>query len=97
MWLDIGELASEEFFGAIACELFDGVVVGASAVVAASGVAFGVFVGHAGSGGDGDCGGGVVFARDELDRVFLTVTLGGDDVGDLGVGGADGVEDGLVD
>ncbi len=97
MWLDIGELAAEEFFGSVAGELFDGVVVCASAVVATAWVAFGVFVGHAGACGDGDGGGGVVFACDKLDGVFLAGAFKSDDVGDLLVGGGDGVDDCLVD
>jgi len=97
VWLDIGVVAVEELFCSVAGELFDGVVVGASAVVASAWVAFGVFVGHAGACGDGDGGGGVVFGGDEFDGVFLAGAFLGDDLGDLLVGFGDGVDDCLVD
>ena len=97
VWLDIGVFAVEELFCSVAGELFYGVVVCASAVVASSWVALGVFVGHAGACGGGDGGGGVIFGGDEFDGVLLAGAFLGDDVGDLGIGCGDGFDDCLVD
>ena len=65
--LDIGVFAAEELFGAVAGELFDLVVIFASAVVSAAWVSFRVFVGEACSHCVHDRFGDMVFGGDEFD------------------------------
>jgi hypothetical protein len=83
--LDVGEFAVEELFGAFDGEGLDLIVIATGLVVASVGVAFGVFVGEAGSGGGEDRGGDVVFGGDEFEGGFLSLGLKGDEFGDLWV------------
>ena len=84
--LDVDVVAVEEFLGAIAGEVFDDVDELAAAVVAAAGVAFGVFVGEGRGGGGHDGGGDVVFAGDEFEGGFLAAGFVGDGLPECGVG-----------
>ncbi len=89
--LHIGEGAVKELFGAV-----DGQVLGhidplAAAIVAASGVSFGVFVGHDGALGLHHGGRDDVFRRDQLNLVALAAQLGGDRGKQFGVAGREGL------
>ena len=64
--LDVGVLGAEELLGALACQRLDHVGVLAAAVVAASGVAFGVLVGKDRAGGFQHRLAGEVFRGDQL-------------------------------
>ncbi len=74
--LDVGVLGSEELAGTFAGEVFDDVDMFAAAVIASSGVAFGVFIGQDGADGFLDGCGGVVFRGDEFQTFDLTSHLG---------------------
>ncbi len=97
MWLDVGVFCAEQLTGSIPCQVFDDIDIFAAAVVASSGVAFGVFVGEYGTGGFHDSGAGVVFGGDEFEAVDLSAAFVGEggpelrvtglDVGVLGAGG----------
>ena len=82
---------AEELLGAVDGELFNDVDVLAAAVVALAGIAFRVLVREAGPLGLHDRRGSVVFARDELNVVFLTGGLVADDVPDGGIDGLNGI------
>lgn len=82
---------AEELLGAVDGELFNDVDVLAAAVVALAGIAFRVLVREAGTLGLHDRRGSVVFARDELNVVFLTGGLVADDVPDGGIDGLNGI------
>ncbi len=69
--LDIGVLRAEKFLGAVDSELFSYIYVFAAAVVAFSGVAFGVFICEDGTEGFHDGPGGVVLGGDKLQIVLL--------------------------
>ncbi len=84
--LDVGVLGAEKLFGAFYREVFRLVDLGAAAVVAAAGIAFGVFVGEAGSLGFENGRGGEVFRGDKLDAVALAGEFGVQNGGELGIG-----------
>ena len=73
--LHVGKAAAEQLLGAIDGELLDDVDVLAAAVVAATGIAFGVLVGQHAAGGFEDGLGDDVLGRDQLDLVLLAVKL----------------------
>ena len=58
----------------------------AATVVALARVAFSVFIGQLAALGRHDCGGGVVFAGNQLDVVFLAGILGQDGGPQFGIG-----------
>ena len=81
--LHVDVLAAEDLLGAVAGEVLDDVGVLAAAVVAAAGVALGVFVGEDGAGCLEDGFGDEVFAGDHLQALVLAegfVVKGGGDV-----------------
>jgi hypothetical protein len=88
--LDVGEAAAEELLGALDGEVFDLVVEAAAAVVARTGVAFGIFIGEDGAGGFHDGGGDVVLAGDQLEGGLLAALFEGDEFGDFWVGLCEG-------
>ena len=97
MWLDVGEVAVEEFLGAVDSERFELIVEDAPAVVACARVPLGVFVGQACAHGVHDGSGGVVFAGDEFDCSRLAMSLFHDDFGDGSVAFTKKVEDACGD
>ena len=86
MWLDVGVFSAEQLTGSIPSQIFDDVDIFAAAVVATSGVAFGVFVCEYGAGGFHDGGAGVVFGGDEFESVDLSQSFAGDGGPQLRVG-----------
>ena len=92
--LDVGEGAVEQLAGAVDGELLGDVDFRAAAVVAATGIALGIFVGQNRALGFEDCGGDDVLAGDELDAVLLAGEFAGQGRGELGVGfGQGGAEE----
>ena len=88
--LHVDVLAAEDLFGAIAGQVLDNVGVLAAAVVAAAGIALGVFIGEDGAGCFENCFGDEVFAGNHLQALVLAegfVVKGG---GDFGVGLGEG-------
>ena len=86
--LHVDVLAAEDLLGAIAGQVLDHVGVLAAAVVAAAGVALGVFIGEDGAGRLEHCFGDEVFAGNHLQPLVLAegfVVKGGGDVG-VGLG-----------
>ena len=83
--LDVDVFGLEEFFGALAGEIFHLVGILAAAVVALAGVAFGVFVGEDAAGGFEDGLRGEVLAGDELDLAVLAARFREDEFVDGGV------------
>ncbi len=88
--LHVGEAAAEDLARAVDGQALGAVDLGAAAVVAAAGVAFGVLVGQDRALGVEHGGGDHVLARDQLDAVLLPGELGADGVGELGVGLGEG-------
>ena len=86
MGLHVGVLGTEELLGAVDRELLDHVDILAAAVIAAAGIAFGIFVGKKRAGclkhGLGDD----VLRSDQLDLVLLTIVLFLDRIPDFGIG-----------
>jgi hypothetical protein len=78
--LHVGEPALEQLLGAIAGEVFDGVVVDAAAVVALARIPLGVLVGHPRSDGVHHHRRDVVLRGDELQRGRLPLRLGAEDL-----------------
>src|SRR3546814_766678 len=91
MGLHIGETAVEHLLGAFDGERFDRIRRRAALIVAAAGIAFGIFVGEDRALRLQHRLGNNVFRRDQLDLVLLAVELGGDRVGDRAIGAAQGV------
>ncbi len=89
--LDVGKVGAEQLFAAVDRQLLDHVNVFAAAVVAAAGVALGVFVGQLRALGGHDGGRGVVLAGNQLDVVFLAPVLGHHSGPDFGVDVGKGV------
>ena len=75
MGLDIDMVGAEELFGPLYGELLDYVDILAAAVVALSGVAFGVLVGHHASGRFHHLFADEVLGGDELELVLLPFGL----------------------
>jgi len=88
--LHVGVGAAEEGFRALDGEGLGDVHLGAAAIVAAAGVAFGVLVGEDGALGFEDGGRDDVLAGDQLDAVLLPGQLAGDGGGEFGVGVGEG-------
>ncbi len=88
--LDVGVLGAEELFGAVAGEGFDDVGELATAVVAFSGVALGVFVGKDGAGGLEHGARDEVLGGDHLETFVLAENFVLDLFGDLRIGGGEG-------
>ncbi len=86
MRLHVGEGAAEQLFRPIDCQGFRHVNIDAAAIVAASGVAFGVFVGQHGPLGFQHRGGDDVLRGDQFDAVLLPVEFRADGGGKFGVG-----------
>ena len=78
VWLDVDVLGPEEFLGSIAGEVFDNVNVFAPAIVAVSGVAFGILIGQHAAHALHDGGAGVVLAGDHFQTVALAMDFAGD-------------------
>jgi hypothetical protein len=94
--LHVGVLGAEQRLGAVddeALELVDDLL---ALVVALAGVALGVLVGEDGAGGLEDGRRHVVLRRDHADLVVLALGLGLHQVRDLGVGGGEVGNCGLV-
>ena len=83
--LDVGVVGPEDFLGPIAGEVFDHVDEFAPAIVAAAGVAFGVFIGQHAAHALHDGGAGVVFAGDHFQAVALALDFAGDGCPDVRV------------
>lgn len=90
MRLDVGVFCAEQLAGSIPRQIFDDIDIFAAAVVASSGVAFGVFVGEDGAGGFHDSGAGVVFGGDQFESVDLSAAFSGQGGPQLRVAGLDG-------
>ncbi len=88
--LDVGVFRVEETFCAIDGKLFNDIYIFASAVPAFSWVAFGVFIGEAGSLGLHDGFGCEVFGGDQFDVLELAECFGLDGSGDFWVGAREG-------
>ena len=84
--LHVGRFHAEKLLDAIDGQLLDDIDVFAAAVVAAAGVALGVFVGELRACGLQDGGRGVVFAGDQLDVVFLALVFDLNDSPNFGIG-----------
>jgi hypothetical protein len=84
--LHVRGLGTEELLEPVYGQLLDHVDVLAAAVVAAAGVALGVFVGQLRALRPHHGGRGVVFAGDQLDVLFLAPVFGLDGGKDFGVG-----------
>jgi len=69
--LDIGVLRAEKFLGAVDSELFSYIYVFAAAVVAFSGLAFGLFTCEAGTEGFLGDAEGIIHGGDKLKIVLL--------------------------
>ena len=83
--LDVDMLRSKQLLGPLTGQILDDIDVFAATVIAASRVAFGVFVGQHGAHGLQHGGTGVVFAGDHLQTVALTVDLRLDRRPNLGI------------
>ncbi len=83
--LDIDVLGAEKLFGAVAGEVFGDIDELAAAIVAAAGVAFGVFIGQHAAHALHDGGAGVVFAGDHFQALALALDFAGDGRPDFGV------------
>ena len=75
MGLHVHEPTAEKLLGAVYGQVFGDVHELAAAVIAPSGIAFGVFVGHDAALGLHDRPGDHVFRRDQFDLVLLAVKL----------------------
>ena len=94
--LNIGELATEQFAGAVNGQLFDHIDKLTPAVITLTGIAFGVFVGQHRALGIKNRARHNVLGRNKLDIVLLTLQLMAN--GDVNFGIADGergTEEGL--
>ena len=85
MGLDVGVGAAEELLGAFDGEGLGAIDFDATAVVAATGVAFGIFVGEDRALGFEHRGGDDVLAGDQFDTVLLAAELGADGGGEFGI------------
>ena len=86
MGLNVGGFGAKNLLDTVNRQLFGHVDMFAATVVAATRVAFGVFVGQLAALGGHDGGGGVVLAGNQLDVVFLASVLGHDGGPQFGVG-----------
>jgi hypothetical protein len=86
MGLYVGGFRTKNLFDAVNSQLLGHVHMLASAVIAPTGIAFGVFVGQLAALGRHNSRGGVVFAGDQLNMVFLARVLGQDGSPQFGVG-----------
>ncbi len=86
MRLDVGELAAEQFLGALDGERFDRVRRRAALVVSPTRVAFGIFVGEHRALRLEDRAADDILRRDELDLGLLALELGADCILDRWVG-----------
>lgn len=86
MGLDVGELAAKQLAGALAGKILDHVHLLATAVVAARGIALGIFVGKHRAHRLEHGGASKVLRRDQLDGLALARKLVIDRSGDLGIG-----------
>ncbi len=86
MRLHVGRFCAKKLLDAVDGELFGHVHMFAATVVAAAGVAFGVFIGELGALRSHDGGRSVVFAGNQLDVLFLPGVFGLDDGKNFGVG-----------
>src|SRR6185312_17018271 len=77
---------AEEFFRAVACDVFDFIDELAAPVVALARIALGVLVGQHAAGGLENGFGGEVFTRDQLDLAMLAVRLFLNEPVDVGIG-----------
>ena len=89
--LHVGGFCTEQLFDAVNRQLLDDIDILAATVIAAAGVAFGVFVGELGACGLQYGGRGVVFAGDQFDVVFLALVLFLNGGPNVGIGVSDGV------
>ena len=94
MGLHIRELAAEHLLGTFDGECLDLVVELAAPVIAGPGVALGVLIRQAGAHRGHHGGRSVVFAGDEFQRGLLTLCFFRDQLGDGGIGRANGGEAG---
>ena len=83
--LHVGVLGREDLFGAIAGEVLDHIGILASAVIAASRIAFGIFVGEDRGSGFEDGAADEVLGGDHLEAFVLAADFGVDGGGDFGV------------
>ena len=84
--LHVGEGAAEQLFGTVDRQVLRHVDIDATAVVAAAGIALGVFVGQHRPLRFQHRGGDDVLRRDQFDAVLLAVEFGVDRGGEFGVG-----------
>ena len=91
MGLHVGGICTKDFFQAVDGELLGHINVFATTVVAATWVAFCVFVGELCACCLQNGRRGIVFASDQLDMVFLALVFGLDGGPDFGIGIGNGV------
>ena len=72
MWLHVGGICAVDLFNSVNRKLLCHINVFATTVIALTWVALGIFICELGTLGLQNSGGGVVFAGDEFDMVFLT-------------------------
>lgn len=94
VWLDIGVLGSEELFRSRDRQAFDDIHKLTATVVAATWIAFGVFVGEDCAGRFEDCGTGVIFGSDQFEPFMLANPLVLNSVKKLGKSGLQRGHDG---
>ena len=75
MRLHVGGICAEQLLGPVDGELFGHIDVFAAAVITLARVTFGIFVGQLRALCLHDGRGGVVFARDQFDMVFLALVF----------------------
>ena len=88
--MNVRVFSAKELFGPVARQILDDVGKFATAVVTASGIALGVFVGEDAAGGLEHGLGGEVFAGDHLEVALLAFEFVGDGGKDFGVGLGEG-------
>ena len=93
--LHVGETCTKEFFGAIAGDGFDLIVIDAATVVTSTWVPLSVLVGQAGSHGVHHGRGDMVLAGDEFDGGHLTLSFMCNQCRDVGIGLAEELEGGF--
>jgi len=84
--LHVGELASEQFFGASNGDIFDLVIKPAAAVVALAGVSLAIFIGEDAAGCFHDGRRNVILAGDQFQRRRLARGLLDDEAGYFRIG-----------
>ena len=83
--LNIGKVCTEELLGALNSDVLYHIYALAAAVVAASGITLGVFVGEYGSSGGKDSVADDVFGGDQLNVLLLTLKFGLDGAAHFGI------------